>query len=107
VRSSTSSFELHDAATEHLSARAARWKARTSDAFQRFSMEPDMMKWIANNMTEIKTAMTLEEHETTKMGQTIVPFFSVSHQLRLRREHYAADFLNAFSRFFLFPSGLF
>jgi hypothetical protein len=24
-------------------------------------MEPDMMKWIANNTTEIKMAMTLEE----------------------------------------------
>lgn len=35
--------------------------APISDAFRKFAMEPDMMKRIANNTTEIKMAMTLEE----------------------------------------------
>lgn len=41
------------------------FEAPTSEAFQKFLMEPDMMKWIANNTTEIKMAMTL--HETMKL----------------------------------------
>jgi len=37
------------------------FESPTSDAFQKFAMEPDMMKWIAANTTKIKMAMTLEE----------------------------------------------
>ena len=33
------------------------FEAPTSDAFLKFSMEPDMMKWIASNTTKIKMAM--------------------------------------------------
>jgi sialic acid synthase SpsE len=35
--------------------------ASTSDAFQKFSMEPEIMRRMASNMSKIKMAMTLEE----------------------------------------------
>jgi len=31
------------------------------EAFQKFSMEPEMLQWMNYNTTEIKVAMTLEE----------------------------------------------
>jgi len=47
------------------------FEALTSDAFQKFAIEPDMMKWIAANTTEIKMAMTLEE-SIKILRQTII-----------------------------------
>src|SRR4030042_812711 len=37
------------------------YEAPTSEALQEFSMEPDMVKWMAWNTSEIKLAMSLEE----------------------------------------------
>jgi hypothetical protein len=36
-------------------------EAPSSDALHQFSMEPDMVKWMAWNTSEIKLAMNLEE----------------------------------------------
>lgn len=37
------------------------YEAPSSEALQEFSMEPDMVKWMAWNTSEIKLAMSLEE----------------------------------------------
>jgi hypothetical protein len=37
------------------------YEAASSEALQKFSMEPDMVKWMAWNTSEIKLAMSLEE----------------------------------------------
>jgi len=37
------------------------YEAPNSDALQKFSMEPDIAKWMAWNTSEIKLAMSLEE----------------------------------------------
>jgi len=37
------------------------YEAPSSDALQKFSMEPEMVKWMAWNTSEIKLAMTLDE----------------------------------------------
>jgi hypothetical protein len=37
------------------------YEAPSSDALQKFSMEPEMVKWMAWNTSEIKLAMNLEE----------------------------------------------
>ncbi|MGD0159617.1 MAG: hypothetical protein ABSB89_04900 [Candidatus Bathyarchaeia archaeon] len=37
------------------------YEAPSSDALQEFSMEPEMVKWMAWNTSEIKLAMSLEE----------------------------------------------
>ena len=37
------------------------YEAPSSDALQKFSMEPAMVKWMAWNTSEIKLAMNLEE----------------------------------------------
>ena len=37
------------------------YDAPSSDALQEFSMEPEMVKWMAWNTSEIKLAMSLEE----------------------------------------------
>ena len=37
------------------------YQAPSSDALQKFSMEPEMVKWMAWNTSEIKLAMSLEE----------------------------------------------
>jgi len=37
------------------------YEAPSSDALQEFSMEPEMVKWMAWNTSEIKLAMNLEE----------------------------------------------
>jgi hypothetical protein len=36
-------------------------EAPSSEALQKFSMEPEMVKWMAWNTSEIKLAMSLEE----------------------------------------------
>jgi hypothetical protein len=38
------------------------YEAPSSESLQKFSMEPDMIKWMAWNTNEIKLAMSLEEH---------------------------------------------
>ena len=37
------------------------YEAPSSDALQKFSLEPEMIKWMAWNTSEIKLAMNLEE----------------------------------------------
>jgi hypothetical protein len=37
------------------------YEAPSSESLQKFSMEPDMVKWMAWNTNEIKLAMSLEE----------------------------------------------
>ena len=37
------------------------YEAPSSEALQKFSMEPELLKWMAFNTSEIKLAMTLEE----------------------------------------------
>ena len=37
------------------------YEAPSSEALQKFSMEPDIAKWMAWNTSEIKLAMSLEE----------------------------------------------
>jgi hypothetical protein len=37
------------------------YEAPSSDALQEFSMEPEIVKWMAWNTSEIKLAMSLEE----------------------------------------------
>ena len=37
------------------------YEAQSSDVLQKFSMEPDIVKWMAWNTSEIKLAMSLEE----------------------------------------------
>ena len=37
------------------------YEAPSSESLQKFSMEPDMIKWMAWNTSEIKLAMSLEE----------------------------------------------
>jgi hypothetical protein len=37
------------------------YEAPTSEALQNFSMEPEMVKWMAWNTSEIKLAMSLED----------------------------------------------
>ena len=37
------------------------YEAQSSDALQKFSMEPELLKWMAFNTSEIKLAMSLEE----------------------------------------------
>ena len=37
------------------------YEATSSEALQEFSMEPEMVKWMAWNTSEIKLAMSLEE----------------------------------------------
>jgi hypothetical protein len=37
------------------------YEAPSSESLQKFSMEPDMAKWMAWNTNEIKLAMSLEE----------------------------------------------
>jgi hypothetical protein len=37
------------------------YEAQSSENLQKFSMEPDMIKWMAWNTNEIKLAMSLEE----------------------------------------------
>ena len=37
------------------------YEASSSDALQKFSMEPEIVKWMAWNTSEIKLAMSLEE----------------------------------------------
>ena len=37
------------------------YEASSSENLQRFSMEPEMVKWMAWNTSEIKLAMSLEE----------------------------------------------
>jgi hypothetical protein len=37
------------------------YEAPSLDAFLKLQMEPEIMKWVAQNTTEIKIAMTLEE----------------------------------------------
>jgi hypothetical protein len=37
------------------------YEALSSDALQEFSMEPEIIKWMAWNTSEIKLAMSLEE----------------------------------------------
>jgi hypothetical protein len=37
------------------------YEAPSSENLQKFSMEPDMIKWMAWNTSEIKLAMSLEE----------------------------------------------
>ena len=37
------------------------YEAPSSEALQNFSMEPEIVKWMAWNTSEIKLAMTLEE----------------------------------------------
>ncbi len=37
------------------------YEAPNSETLQKFSMEPDMVKWMAWNTNEIKLAMSLEE----------------------------------------------
>ena len=37
------------------------YEAQNSEALQNFSMEPEIVKWMAWNTSEIKLAMTLEE----------------------------------------------
>lgn len=37
------------------------FEAPTSDTFQKLSVEPEIMRFISSNMSEIKMAMTLEE----------------------------------------------
>ena len=37
------------------------YEAPSSEALQKFSMEPEMVKWMARNTSEIKIAMSLEE----------------------------------------------
>jgi hypothetical protein len=37
------------------------YEAPNSEALQKFSMEPDMVRWMAWNTNEIKLAMNLEE----------------------------------------------
>jgi len=37
------------------------YEAPSSEALQQFSMEPDILKWMAWNTSEIKLAMSLEE----------------------------------------------
>lgn len=37
------------------------YEAPNSEALQKFSMEPELLKWMAFNTSEIKLAMTLEE----------------------------------------------
>lgn len=38
------------------------YEAANSESLQEFSMEPDMIKWMAWNVNEIKLAVTLEEN---------------------------------------------
>jgi hypothetical protein len=45
--------------TEHLLVWV--YEAPSSDALQKFSMEPEIVKWMAWNTSEIKLAMSLEE----------------------------------------------
>jgi hypothetical protein len=37
------------------------YEAKSSEALQKFSMEPELLKWMAFNTSEIKLAMSLEE----------------------------------------------
>lgn len=37
------------------------YEAPSSDSLHKFSMEPDIIKWMAWNINEIKLAMSLEE----------------------------------------------
>jgi len=37
------------------------YEAPSSEALQKFSMEPELLKWMAFNTSEIKLAMSLEE----------------------------------------------
>jgi hypothetical protein len=37
------------------------YEASNSEALQKFSMEPELLKWMAFNTSEIKLAMSLEE----------------------------------------------
>jgi len=37
------------------------YEAPSSEALQKFSMEPELLKWMAFSTSEIKLAMTLEE----------------------------------------------
>jgi hypothetical protein len=37
------------------------YEAPSSESLQKFSMEPEMVKWMAWNTSEIKLAMSLEE----------------------------------------------
>jgi hypothetical protein len=37
------------------------YEAPSSEALQKFSMEPALLKWMAFNTSEIKLAMSLEE----------------------------------------------
>jgi hypothetical protein len=37
------------------------YEASSSDALQKFSLEPEIIKWMAWNTSEIKLAMSLEE----------------------------------------------
>lgn len=37
------------------------YEAPSSEALQKFSMEPELIKWMAFNPSEIKLAMSLEE----------------------------------------------
>jgi hypothetical protein len=37
------------------------YEAQNSEALQKFSMEPILLKWMAFNTSEIKLAMSLEE----------------------------------------------
>jgi hypothetical protein len=37
------------------------YEAPSSEALQNFSLEPEMIKWMAWNTSEIKLAMSLEE----------------------------------------------
>jgi hypothetical protein len=46
-------------APEHLTYMV--FEAASFENFMKFSMEPMILKWIANNITEIKLAMTAEE----------------------------------------------
>ena len=49
----------HIEPTEHLFIYV--YEAPTLDAFQKFIMEPELMKWIAGQTSEVKVAMTTEE----------------------------------------------
>jgi hypothetical protein len=44
---------------EHLTFQV--YEAPSFEAFQKFAMEPEIMKWTAINTSDIKLAMTLEE----------------------------------------------
>ena len=37
------------------------YEAQSSEVLQKFSMEPELLKWMAFNTSEIKLAMSLEE----------------------------------------------